>query len=192
LSSTGLGESQDQSKRLFRARPEFTNHRFAAGSYEVAEDERDNDRIVELPGYWDEVRDEVEGQTEIRDEGDQQQFASPWHAGIACEARHEHDAVGDERGKCACVVASAADHKPGEEYGVDRNDGAERDQEPFPPLHAPRLPAWRSSAVGVQSPHAAWLLPLSVRCAKRAGVLAQCADIEGRLTGGLGISESGR
>jgi hypothetical protein len=40
LSSTGPGESQDQSKRLFRARPEFADHRFAARFDEVTEDER--------------------------------------------------------------------------------------------------------------------------------------------------------
>ena len=149
VSSTGPGESQDQSKRLFRARPEFADHRFAARFDEVAEDECDDDRIVELPGHWDEVRDEVEGQGEIADEGDQQQLATPWYARIACEARHEHDAVGDERGKCTCVLAAAADHEPGEERGVDREEDAERDQEPCPPLHAPRLPAWRRLATGV-------------------------------------------
>ena len=115
LSSTGPGESQDQSKRLFRARPELADHRFAARSDEVTEDERDDDRIVELSGHRDEVRDEVEGQGEIGDEGDQQHLATPWHAGIACEARHEHDAVGNERGKCTCVLVAAVDHQPGEE-----------------------------------------------------------------------------
>jgi hypothetical protein len=65
LSSTGPGESQDHSKRLFRAGPEFAQHRFAARSDEVAEDQPDDDRIVELPGHWNEVRDEVEGQAEI-------------------------------------------------------------------------------------------------------------------------------
>ena len=115
LEATRPGESQDQSKRLFRPRPELADHRFAARSDEVAKDERDDDRVVELPGDGNEVRDEVEGQGEIRDERDQQQLATPWHAWIACEARHEHDAVGDERGKCTCVLAAAADHEPGEE-----------------------------------------------------------------------------
>ena len=115
LRATGPGESEDQSKRLFRPRPELADHRFAARSDEVAKDERDDDRIVELPGHRDEVRDEVEGQREVRDEGDQNQLATPWHARVACEARHEHDAVGNERGKCTCVLAPASDHEPGEE-----------------------------------------------------------------------------
>jgi hypothetical protein len=136
LSSTGPGESQDHSKRLFRAGPEFAQHRFAARSHEVAEDQRDDDRIVELPGHWYEVRDEVEGQAEVGDEGDQHQLATPWHTRIAREARHEHDAVGDERGKRTCVLTAAADHEPGEEGGVDRKHDAERDEEPCPPLHA--------------------------------------------------------
>src|SRR4029450_4166522 len=115
LRASGPGESQDQSKGPFRARPERAHNAAGGRSDEVAEDERDDDRIVELPGDWDEVRDEVEGQGEIGDEGDQQHLSTPWHAGIACEARYEHDAVGDERGKCTCVLVAAADHEPGEE-----------------------------------------------------------------------------
>ncbi len=115
LSATGPGESQDQSKRLFRSRPEFADHRFAARFHEVAKDECDDDRVVELPGHRNEVWDEVEGQGEIADEGDQQHLAASWYARIACEARHEHDAVGDKRGKCTCVLAAAADHEPGEQ-----------------------------------------------------------------------------
>jgi hypothetical protein len=49
-SASGPGQSQDQSQKSFRARPEFAHHRFAARSDEVTEDERDDDRIVELPG----------------------------------------------------------------------------------------------------------------------------------------------
>jgi hypothetical protein len=109
LEATRPGESQDQSKRLFRPRPELADHRFAARSNKVAKDERDDDRVVELPGDGNEVWDEVEGQGEIRDERDQQELATSWHARIACEARHEHDAVGDERGKCRASLAAAAD-----------------------------------------------------------------------------------
>jgi hypothetical protein len=127
LRATGAGESQDQSKRLFRAGPEFAQHWLAARSDEVAEDECDDDRVVELAGHRNEVRDEVEGQAKVDDEGDQQQLAAPWHAGVAREARHEHDAVRDERGKCTCVLTAPADHKPRDERGVHRKDDAERD-----------------------------------------------------------------
>ena len=139
LRSTGPGESQDQRKGLFRARPELPQDWFAARSNEVAEDERDDDRIVELPGHWNEVGNQVEGQAEIGDQGDQQHLAMPWHAGIPRETRHEHDAVRDERGECTCVLTAAAYHEPGDEQGVDRKDDAERDQKPGPPLHAPSL-----------------------------------------------------
>ena len=153
LGATGPGQSEDQSKRLFRAWPEFADHRFAARSDEVAEDERDDDRIVELSGHRDEVRDEVEGQGEIADEGDQQQLATPWHAGIACEAHDWHDAVGNERGEGTCVLLAAADHEPSEEGGVDRKQDAERDQEPYP----------TTARAEVSRP---------IRCARRAGLLA--------------------
>jgi len=52
---------------VFRAGPEFSQHRFAARSDEAAEHERDDDRIVELPGDRNEVRHEVEGQGKIGD-----------------------------------------------------------------------------------------------------------------------------
>jgi len=113
--ASGSGESQDQNKRLFRPRPEFADHRFVASSDEVAKDEREDDRVVELPGDRNEVWDEIERQGEIRDERDQQELTTPWHARIACESRHEHDAVGDERGKCTCVLTATADYEPGEE-----------------------------------------------------------------------------
>jgi hypothetical protein len=152
LGSTGPSESQDQSKGLFRAGPEFDQHWFATPSDEAAEDEGDDDRIVELPSHWDEVRDKVERQSEIRNKGDQQQLAPPRHTRIACKARHEHDAVGYQRGKCPRVRASAPDHEPGEERAVYDEDHAERDQEPCPPLHAPTLPAWRNLATRLSCP----------------------------------------
>jgi hypothetical protein len=112
LRATGPRKAEDQSKGLLRAGPELADHRFAARSDEVTQDERDDDRIVELSSHRDEVRDEVEGQSEVADEGDQQQLATSWHAWIACKARHEHDAVRNERGKRTRILAAAAYHEP--------------------------------------------------------------------------------
>ena len=77
------------------------------------------------PGDGDEVRDEIEGQAQIGDKGNEQQLAAPGHAGIACEAGDEHDAVRDECGECPCVVATTADDQPGEERAVDRKGDPE-------------------------------------------------------------------
>ena len=139
--ATGPSESQDHGKRLLRTGPEFAQHRLAACSDEVTKDECDDDRVVELSCHWDEVRHEVEWQAEVDDEGDQQELASSWHAGIAYESRHQHDAVGDERGESTCVFATPANHQPGEEQAVERKDDPERDQKPCPPLHTARLSA---------------------------------------------------
>jgi hypothetical protein len=141
----GPGESQDEVKRLLRAGPEFDQDWFAARFDEVAEDESDDDRIVELAGDWNEVRNEVEWEPEVYDEGDQQQLSASWHAGIACQARHEHDAVRDQGGKCMCVCPPAAHHEPRDERGVDHKHDSERDQQPSPPLHAPSLPLAETS-----------------------------------------------
>jgi hypothetical protein len=49
------GESEDQRERLLGSRPEFADQVFAPGPDEAAEDERDDDRVVQLTGDGDEV-----------------------------------------------------------------------------------------------------------------------------------------
>ena len=76
LRVSGSRDSQNQGKGLFRAWPMFADHRFAARSDEMAQNERHDDRVVELPGDGDEVWDEVERQRQIATEGDEQQLVS--------------------------------------------------------------------------------------------------------------------
>jgi len=56
------GEPEDQCERLLRPRPQLADQLLAARADEAPEDERDDDRVVELPGDRDEVRHEVERQ----------------------------------------------------------------------------------------------------------------------------------
>ena len=129
-------DSQDESKRLLGAGPELPNERFTSGIYEVTEDEHDDDRVVELPRDRDEVRYEVEGRREVGDESEQEEFAATWDAGFSEKASDEDDAVRDERGERPRILMTPANHEPGHEGGPDENEGTERDEEPFPPLHA--------------------------------------------------------
>ena len=52
-----------------RAGPELADELVAACPDEGAKDERDDDRVVELAGDGDGVRDEVERQCEVADDG---------------------------------------------------------------------------------------------------------------------------
>ena len=123
LGSTGPSESQDQSKGLFPAGPEFDQHWFATPSDEAAEDEGDDDRIVELPSHWDEVRDKVERQSEIPQQG-RPATACAALGTRGSRARRVTSTMqsGIQRGKCPRVRASAPDHEPGEERAVYDED----------------------------------------------------------------------
>ena len=77
---------------------ELTNEGLAACPDEVAQDERDDDRVVELARDGDEVRDEIERQREVSDERQKQELAPARGTRLACQPRDEHDAVRDESG----------------------------------------------------------------------------------------------
>lgn len=59
-----------------RSRPKFTYERFPARSDEVAKDEGNDERVVELPRNWDEVGNEIERQRQVADEREQEQLAT--------------------------------------------------------------------------------------------------------------------
>jgi hypothetical protein len=71
------GESNDQRERPLRPGPELADQVRAAGPDKAAEDEREDDRVVELSGDGDEVGDEVEREREVAGEGEWEQFALP-------------------------------------------------------------------------------------------------------------------
>ena len=63
---------------------------------DVAENERDEDRVVELAHDRDEVRDEVERQGDVGDRETDKDSAPPGHTPVSEQAREEDEAVGDE------------------------------------------------------------------------------------------------
>jgi hypothetical protein len=64
-------EAQDEREGALRARPVFADQWFAAAPEEAAQDECDDDDIVELARDRDEIGDEVEGEREIAGEPDE-------------------------------------------------------------------------------------------------------------------------
>ena len=132
-------EAEDHRERLFWPRPEFAYQRFAGCLDETAQDERDDDRVVQLPRDRDEVGHEIEGQGEVANEGEQEQLSVARDTWLTCQAGNENDAVRDEPGKGTCIVAPTANHQVADEPRVDHKGHAKRDQEPHPPLHGTRL-----------------------------------------------------
>src|SRR5581483_2421675 len=102
-------QPQDQCEGPFRSRPELADERLAAGAEDVAKHERDDDRVVELPGDRDEVGNEVEGQREVADEREQKQLVPARDARVVREPGDEDDAVGDEGRERAGIASPARD-----------------------------------------------------------------------------------
>jgi hypothetical protein len=70
-----------------------------AGRPKDAPQRRPHDqRIVELSGHGDEVGDEVERQRQVPTGGKQHQLVATSQARVACQAREEDRAVGNEAG----------------------------------------------------------------------------------------------
>lgn len=69
--SEPVSEAQHETERPLWARPELAYQRLSSCGYEVPENQRDDDHIVELAGHRNEVGHEIEGQREVGDEGEQ-------------------------------------------------------------------------------------------------------------------------
>ena len=88
----------------------LTHELLAAGAQKPTKDERDDQDIVELTGDGDEVGNEVEWEREVADKRGQEHLSAPGHPLVGQQARYEDDAVGDEAGECASVLAPSGRH----------------------------------------------------------------------------------
>ena len=112
------------------------DERLAAAAKEAAENEGDDDDIVELAGDRNEVGYQVERKREIPGQRNEQQLLASWHTGVAEEAAAEDDAIGDEAGERPSAFASAGDHERKHEQGIDAEKDSDPDQRPRPEAHA--------------------------------------------------------
>jgi DNA-binding response OmpR family regulator len=109
----------------------------SAAAKDRAQDERDQDRVVELAGDGDEVRHEVEREREIGDERAHDQLLPPGHAGIAHEPGEEHHTVGDEPRQRSCVLAPARHEQHDDEGEVEQERDRGHERRPCPSGHGP-------------------------------------------------------
>jgi len=101
-----------------------------AASEDRAKHQRDEDGVIELSGYRNEVGYEVKGQSEVADERAEQELVTAQDAVVAHEPTKEHDAVGDEPGKRARSLAPSEQQQRDHEQPVGRKDRRTSEQEP--------------------------------------------------------------
>ena len=100
---------------------------FGATPEEAAEDEGDDEDIVELPGDRDEVGNEVERKREVPHEPDEEHLLAARHTWVTEEAAAEHEAIRDEAGERASAGAPPGDQEREDEAAIEEDDRAEGD-----------------------------------------------------------------
>src|SRR5581483_6026984 len=145
--SSAICEAEDQRKRSFGARPQFADQRFPTGTDEMTEHERDDDRVIELPGDRNEVGHEIDRQRQVPGQAEQKESATSWDARIARKANDEHDAIGNESRERTRVTATADCDEPDDEAAPEGDHDSETDHQPAPPAHRLR----RRLAEGAQA-----------------------------------------
>src|SRR3954451_19237416 len=91
IASLTRGKPENNLERPLGAVPQLADEILTAGPDEAAEDERDDQYVVELTGDGNEVRHEVERQREVPDERQQEQLAATRDSWVACQAADEAD-----------------------------------------------------------------------------------------------------
>jgi len=114
----------------------LTDYWVSAATKEGAQDEGDDEDVVELTGDRNEIGYEVEGEGEVSGEREQKRFLSAWYTWVAEQAAAEKDAIGNEPGKRACTFVSSGDDEREDEEGVEKKEGGNRNEEPRPDAHA--------------------------------------------------------
>jgi hypothetical protein len=79
----------------------------AASADHVRDHRRHEDRVVELPGNRDEVRNDVERQRKVGNEQGKRDLGAEGNTLILKQTLEEHDAIGDESCNISCIVTTA-------------------------------------------------------------------------------------
>src|SRR3954469_25000423 len=135
IASLTCGEPENNGERPLGAVPQLADEILTAGPDEAAQDERDDQHVVELTGDGNEIRYQVEWEREVPDERQQGELAATRDSRVACKAADEAYAVGDESRKGARVVPPAEDDKRDHKGGIDNSCHGQPHEQPRPPRH---------------------------------------------------------
>src|SRR4051794_30845668 len=101
----------------------------AIAAHQPAEDDRDQQRVVELTRDRDEVRDEVDRGGEVRGREDERDLLAARDRRVPGEPGKQQRAVGDEAGNGTRLAGAPSCKERGDEDRVERDRG-QRDPEP--------------------------------------------------------------
>lgn len=90
------GEPPDHRVALWWPGPVLVEQRPSAAAQHEAQNERCEDRVVQLPRDRDDVRNEVEGHRQIAGQENEGKLAGARHAVVGVEASKEDEAIGNE------------------------------------------------------------------------------------------------
>jgi hypothetical protein len=110
-----------------------------AAAKEAAENEGDDDCVVELACDWNEVGNELRPKCEVASKRDWKSLLPPWEARVAKQAATEDDAIGDEPGERAGALATPGDDEHRDEQCVRDGERGESDEKPVPQRHPARF-----------------------------------------------------
>jgi hypothetical protein len=116
---TLAGEPKHYVERGGRTGPVLTQESGTGPSEHGPQHQRDENRIVELPGHGDEVGNQVERHRQVADEGEEKEFSRARDPLIAQETANEHHAIGYEAGDGPRSLAPAAEKQEAEEARVE-------------------------------------------------------------------------
>jgi hypothetical protein len=113
----------------------LAHQRLTAASDDVAQDQRHDNRVIELTGDRDEVGHEVDRDHEVRHEQRERQLAAAPDARVAQQAPDEHDAVGNETRERPRVAPPAERDERQHAGCVDGARERERGERPLEGAH---------------------------------------------------------
>ena len=146
LDAQWLGEREQNAEPALRPGPQLLDDLASCGARDVGDRCRDENCVVQLPGYRNEVGDEIERHGEVRDQQHQRQLRPARHSLVVDEPFAENEAVRDEACDVACVAASAEQQQQDDQEQPQRRRCAERDGEPGPAAQAATGRRWRMSS----------------------------------------------
>ena len=91
------------------------------------QDERDDDRVVQLTGDRDEVRDQIDRHREVSDRDRDEQLSPTGQAPVAKEPPHQHDAIRHEPRQGPRIRTPAEHREKRDAAGIDDDDRHERE-----------------------------------------------------------------
>jgi hypothetical protein len=134
-SSASVRETANDLQGLLRSGPVLVYERRVGCSKDATQDKGDNDSVVKLSRYRDEVGHQIEWRGQVCDHQSQQRLSRPRHARISDQTPEKDDAVWDESGQRAGVGPAAGRNQCEHRRRVDDQETRSHDQCPLKERH---------------------------------------------------------